>query len=511
MQSHFRRREVAASATLPVAQALQAAKLYTSQLPSLDQLSEANVRIGWDQFTAMLRLAEQHFDREQIQAIGGLALASGVNRSRVRLARRLLTLEDAYRFIMQPQAYVDYACVLGAVETKPGHISITAMLLEGYAESETFFQMLRGAIATLPKLYDAKDVHITANVTSTQLQVEVQYRPAQHLLASGRRMLSRWIQRCHAIANLAHTETQLARRTFALQRTASQREQAKKALAQDRADQARRMQNLTEVMVEYDHLNQVVYMSPNGEKIFGYPNNLLLDDPLRILPPQLRASAQAFFANPRATPNGVYPMQGQHANGQMLELEVAVSHFDDGNGKPCWIATFRDVSSRKVVPQTHAPLEPYPAELAAPFNSELPTLLLADDDEVTRRIATKILNEAGYQVIGVEDGQRVLGEVHQYPLSGLILDINMPGLSGIEVYEQLQSSLDLPVIFISGDAQQLSLQYPELPIVSKPFRSVQLIKAVRELIAAWRCNCCVTRYYLRKSSKDPKKHIGGLP
>jgi len=161
-----------------------------------------------------------------------------------------------------------------------------------------------------------------------------------------------------------------------------------------------------------------------------------------------------------------------------------VSHFDDGNGKPCWIATFRDVSSRKVVPQIHAPLEPYPAELAAPFNSELPTLLLADDDEVTRRIATKILNEAGYQVIGVEDGQRVLGEVHQYPLSGLILDINMPGLSGIEVYEQLQSSLDLPVIFISGDAQQLSLQYPELPIVSKPFRSVQLIKAVRELIAA---------------------------
>ncbi len=369
---------------------------------------------------------------------------------------------------------------------------ITALLEDGYPANRTFFQIMLGAAKALPKLYGIEHATVTGEVSERYLRYEIRYPASSSPLSRLRRWLSRRLRTAYCAWNLANAYEQLVIRTFALGQAISAQHKMRRELVAERAAMERRMQGVSQVVVEYDHLNQVAYLSQNAERVFGYPNRVLLSEPFCILRSQDRPLAEAFFRNPKNVPDGVYPMQGIHAQGHSLNLEVAVNHFEDAQGLARWTATFRDVTQRELKPlaaDVLVPAQPSDSLVAHAQQSEAAdsaaqVLLFADDDEMTRRVARQILDRAGYSVDCVVDGVQALSRLPQIKADAIVLDLNMPKMSGDRVYEQLLADgSQLPVLFVSGDPESIHDRYPEVPVVSKPFRAAELVDAVQVALA----------------------------
>lgn len=65
------------------------------------------------------------------------------------------------------------------------------------------------------------------------------------------------------------------------------------------------------------------------------------------------------------------------------------------------------------------------------------TIVIADDEASVRELLKRIVGEAGYQVYLAADGREALELVSTYRPSLVLLDIKMPGMSGIEVLQQI--------------------------------------------------------------------------
>lgn len=91
-----------------------------------------------------------------------------------------------------------------------------------------------------------------------------------------------------------------------------------------------------------------------------------------------------------------------------------------------------------------SPPPPHPAPTAPP-------ILLVDDELLTRDFYSDFLSEHGFQVLAARDGVEGLDLARQHPLEAVILDIMMPGMSGLEVLERLHAQdPDLPVIMLTA-------------------------------------------------------------
>lgn len=66
-------------------------------------------------------------------------------------------------------------------------------------------------------------------------------------------------------------------------------------------------------------------------------------------------------------------------------------------------------------------------------------ILVADDDPVNRRLDAMLLERAGFDAVIVEDGLYALEALHSGVFDLILLDIDMPGLSGFETSERIRS------------------------------------------------------------------------
>jgi len=79
-------------------------------------------------------------------------------------------------------------------------------------------------------------------------------------------------------------------------------------------------------------------------------------------------------------------------------------------------------------------------------------ILCVEDDELTLQSVTNRLQRRGFQVLPAESGERALQIVTDQPvLSAVLMDIDLPGIDGLETYVCLQEAFPgLPVVFCSG-------------------------------------------------------------
>ena len=79
-------------------------------------------------------------------------------------------------------------------------------------------------------------------------------------------------------------------------------------------------------------------------------------------------------------------------------------------------------------------------------------VLVVDDDEVTRDSCLQVLSKSGYQVVTACDGDSGLAEVKRSRPDLVLIDLNMPGISGLEVID-LMNRVDpgIPKVVITGD------------------------------------------------------------
>jgi DNA-binding NtrC family response regulator len=81
----------------------------------------------------------------------------------------------------------------------------------------------------------------------------------------------------------------------------------------------------------------------------------------------------------------------------------------------------------------------------------LPKLLLVDDEERFRETLSKRLTETGYEVKGVTNGMEALDLLAYENFDVVILDIQMPGMSGIETLTEIRSRhIGVEVIMLTG-------------------------------------------------------------
>ena len=92
-----------------------------------------------------------------------------------------------------------------------------------------------------------------------------------------------------------------------------------------------------------------------------------------------------------------------------------------------------------------------------PPGADQQTILVVDDDSAVRRIVAATLQQAGYQVLSAADGEVAMDLLTrlakaQRPLETLLLDVHMPGISGIDLLDRMhQAGMVLPVIAMTGD------------------------------------------------------------
>ena len=82
-------------------------------------------------------------------------------------------------------------------------------------------------------------------------------------------------------------------------------------------------------------------------------------------------------------------------------------------------------------------------------------ILVVDDDEKVRNLLVRFLSGLGYQLQSAADGDAALAQLEKERPDTLLLDLVMPGASGLEVLRGARQLYpDLPVIILSGQADE---------------------------------------------------------
>jgi DNA-binding response OmpR family regulator len=83
------------------------------------------------------------------------------------------------------------------------------------------------------------------------------------------------------------------------------------------------------------------------------------------------------------------------------------------------------------------------------------TILIIDDDEDLRSVASLALTEAGYKVMEAEDGPSGVAAFHSRQPDLVVLDIGLGAMNGLEVCRQLRAVASTPIVFLTSRADEV--------------------------------------------------------
>jgi two-component system chemotaxis response regulator CheY len=115
-------------------------------------------------------------------------------------------------------------------------------------------------------------------------------------------------------------------------------------------------------------------------------------------------------------------------------------------------------------------------------------ILLADDSVTAQNMGRKILADAGYEVIAVNNGSAALKKIAELKPDLVILDVYMPGYSGLEVCQRLKESQEtarIPVLLSVGKLEPFKPEEAQRVraegYIVKPFEASELLSALSKL------------------------------
>lgn len=114
-------------------------------------------------------------------------------------------------------------------------------------------------------------------------------------------------------------------------------------------------------------------------------------------------------------------------------------------------------------------------------------VLVVDDEETIRSLLQRILKEAGYDVITAANGQDALDKVSQTMIGVVVLDIKMPGMTGMEVLRRLTVNWPETCVVMAtavADAQTAieAMKMGAYDYIIKPFDRDDLVLKVRRAV-----------------------------
>ncbi len=113
-------------------------------------------------------------------------------------------------------------------------------------------------------------------------------------------------------------------------------------------------------------------------------------------------------------------------------------------------------------------------------------VLVVDDDETVRDVVRRYLELAGFTVRVVGDGEQALRSFAEHRPDLVVLDVMMPGMSGLEVCQRLRESSEVPVVMLTALGEEenriAGLQLGADDYVTKPFSPRELTLRVTSVL-----------------------------
>jgi FixJ family two-component response regulator len=132
-------------------------------------------------------------------------------------------------------------------------------------------------------------------------------------------------------------------------------------------------------------------------------------------------------------------------------------------------------------------------------------IFVVDDDPGVRDTLSMVLSAAGYEVVSFPDGAALLGVARKRTPAAILLDVHIPGKSGLDILKELHGEdYPAPIFMISGHGDIAmavrAIKNGALDFIEKPFRGSELVTRLDEAIGA----------YARRRAESPPSNIATL-
>ncbi len=132
-------------------------------------------------------------------------------------------------------------------------------------------------------------------------------------------------------------------------------------------------------------------------------------------------------------------------------------------------------------------------------------ILIVEDDPNIRKLVRVNLVKRGYSVSEAGDSHQAIALFQENPVDLVLLDLMLPGLSGVDICTWIRARSDVPIIILSArleeDLKVAALDAGAADYVTKPFGSEELLARVRAFLR---------RSYVSAKTSEDKIEIGEL-
>lgn len=113
-------------------------------------------------------------------------------------------------------------------------------------------------------------------------------------------------------------------------------------------------------------------------------------------------------------------------------------------------------------------------------------ILLVEDEESFREGLSFMLSKEGYEVITADNGNDAVSKFEQHGADLVLLDVMLPGLSGLEVCKKLRTMTKVPIIMLTAKDTELDkvlgLEIGADDYITKPFSSRELLARAKAIL-----------------------------
>ena len=126
--------------------------------------------------------------------------------------------------------------------------------------------------------------------------------------------------------------------------------------------------------------------------------------------------------------------------------------------------------------------------MIAEMKPPAPLVFVVDDDASVRKSLSRLISEAGYRVQAYTSPREFLAREQAVGPSCLVLDVRMPGATGLELQQTLASAVhEIPIIFITGHGDIATsvkaMKAGAVDFLTKPFAARELLDAIQRAVA----------------------------
>jgi DNA-binding response OmpR family regulator len=129
---------------------------------------------------------------------------------------------------------------------------------------------------------------------------------------------------------------------------------------------------------------------------------------------------------------------------------------------------------------------PIAAGGSAPSSRRETRVLVVDDDPDVRLLIRDLLTDEGFRVHEAGTPDAALAELRERPADVVLLDVNMPSMSGLDLMSEIRKHSEVPIIFVSGKGGEtdrvLGLRLGADDYVVKPFSGPELVARIHSVL-----------------------------